>query len=693
MRKTGAEAEPEAQEETPPAVVPVDTQRANVVEQPQPAPEEAEVWHGSKPTEPIIMEKAPKTPLSRRIEKLVGENLMSKLGALALVVGIGFFLKFAIDNNWINEAARTALGLLVGFGLWGIAYSLRDTYRSFSSVLAGAGFAICFVTIAVAYNYYELFSAPVALSILVALMVILTWIALRYDRRELAVTAVLGGYIAPFLSAGPDGSLITLLGYTALLSAAACFISYRRGWWAVTAAGMIATWIIVAVTAYVLPNEGAEAVAVACFCTLFYTLFSLPVATVLRHVETNKLIFVILLGEIALNQIAYLIFGINAADSSAILTKVQGFVPLYVGLLNGFLFLKYYRADSDIVASSLRWIAIIGFTLFAPVQFTEYRVVGGLWAVYSLLLVLAFVRYGHGEYLLASLLVAVLDWAALSMAISKSDSEAAIALLISGACYMAISYQGLRHEDVFWPKLGRRVAVFLGVILNVGCGLLTYGIEGLAIELVPSVSSSVVSFTSGMAIMVVIACIWQPNRYTAGFMSLWGILWLAWDILVGTAMNVAETIIAWTGVLLLGCAISIFAKKKLTALPSRKQNPALVYFSLIGAAYVIEVLDMAVYTSGLTSYYSAAFSVGLIIAGAAVMALGLRYRRLVLRTTSLGLFGLLLVKLLAYDLWRLPIVGRIVVFILLGVVLLSLSFFYQKLKDTFFAHDSHTREE
>lgn len=91
-------------------------------------------------------------------EKFVGENLFSKIGILVLIIGIGFFVKYAIDNDWINETARTVLGLLTGFGLWGIAYYLRDRYRNFSSVIAGGGFAVCFVTIAVAYNYYSLFS-------------------------------------------------------------------------------------------------------------------------------------------------------------------------------------------------------------------------------------------------------------------------------------------------------------------------------------------------------------------------------------------------------------------------------------------------------------------------------------------------------------------------------------------------------
>lgn len=42
---------------------------------------------------------------------------------------------------------------------------------------------------------------------------------------------------------------------------------------------------------------------------------------------------------------------------------------------------------------------------------------------------------------------------------------------------------------------------------------------------------------------------------------------------------------------------------------------------------------------------------------------------------------------MTHDLWQGPTIGRIVVFILLGVVLLVLSFLYQRLKSVLFKED------
>jgi len=39
-------------------------------------------------------------------EKYIGENLFGKIGILILVLGMGLFVKYAIDKEWINESDR-----------------------------------------------------------------------------------------------------------------------------------------------------------------------------------------------------------------------------------------------------------------------------------------------------------------------------------------------------------------------------------------------------------------------------------------------------------------------------------------------------------------------------------------------------------------------------------------------------------
>jgi hypothetical protein len=63
-----------------------------------------------------------------------------------------------------------------------------------------------------------------------------------------------------------------------------------------------------------------------------------------------------------------------------------------------------------------------------------------------------------------------------------------------------------------------------------------------------------------------------------------------------------------------------------------------------------------------------------------LMWLGMRYKTRVLRIISLTLFSITLVKLFAYDIENIPAAGKIAAFFCLGVLLLIISFMYQKVK-------------
>ena len=79
--------------------------------------------------------------------------------------------------------------------------------------------------------------------------------------------------------------------------------------------------------------------------------------------------------------------------------------------------------------------------------------------------------------------------------------------------------------------------------------------------------------------------------------------------------------------------------------------------------------------------FSAGLSLSLSIAGFVQMGLGMRLHQKVMRMISLSTFGIVLLKLVFDDLWAMPTIGKIIVFIILGLILLILSFLYQKLKD------------
>lgn len=79
------------------------------------------------PATPVVP-VAPTVPKQKKqvnYEKFIGENLFGKIGILIFVIGVGFFVKYAIDKNWINETFRTVLGFLMGAVLLAVAERLQ----------------------------------------------------------------------------------------------------------------------------------------------------------------------------------------------------------------------------------------------------------------------------------------------------------------------------------------------------------------------------------------------------------------------------------------------------------------------------------------------------------------------------------------------------------------------------------------
>ena len=64
----------------------------------------------------------------------------------------------------------------------------------------------------------------------------------------------------------------------------------------------------------------------------------------------------------------------------------------------------------------------------------------------------------------------------------------------------------------------------------------------------------------------------------------------------------------------------------------------------------------------------------------AMMWIGMRNKTRILRIISLSLFTITLIKLFLFDINNIPVAGKIAAFFCLGILLLIISFMYQKVK-------------
>ena len=136
----------------------------------------------------------------------------------------------------------------------------------------------------------------------------------------------------------------------------------------------------------------------------------------------------------------------------------------------------------------------------------------------------------------------------------------------------------------------------------------------------------------------------------------------------------------WLGI---ACAIGLYvhASTSYYKHAERQTTPFTVFLNVSTTLLWVSMVRALLMQMGVEQF-SAAFSLSLAAVGTLQMSLGMRLPNKTMRWLSICTFGVIIAKLALYDVWRMPAVGRIVVFIILGVLLLTLSFMYQKLKDT-----------
>ena len=215
-----------------------------------------------------------------------------------------------------------------------MAWRLKDSYRTFSSLLAGGAFAIFYVTVAIAYHYYGLFSQTVAFILLVLFTGFMSSLSILYNRRELAIIALVGGFIAPFLVGSGDGSYWVLFTYVMILDLGMFGLSIYKKWGELPVICFALTWIVFAGYTYAADLDlmgSVQLTHLLIFSIAFYLIFLLSVASIVRI--NIRGINQYLLGVIGLNNFVFLFFALCLLQNMELERNCKGLVrPLFLRL-------------------------------------------------------------------------------------------------------------------------------------------------------------------------------------------------------------------------------------------------------------------------------------------------------------------------------------------------------------------------
>jgi uncharacterized membrane protein len=210
---------------------------------------------------------------TRSLESHIGSQWFNRVGILAMLIGVAWFLKLAFDNHWIGPLGRVFIGLVAGAAL--IAWSERFEKRGFTAFaysLKAVGSGTLYLSLWAAFSVYSLMPAGVAFAAMILVTAFNGYISWTRNAELLALYAIAGGLTTPLLVSTGGNHEVTLFSYLLILDIAVLVLAALRPWSRLLFAAFTGTIVFIAgwwFAFYSQEQEGRTAFFLACFFLIF----------------------------------------------------------------------------------------------------------------------------------------------------------------------------------------------------------------------------------------------------------------------------------------------------------------------------------------------------------------------------------------------------------------------------------------
>jgi uncharacterized membrane protein len=230
--------------------------------EPQPAPRPEH--QPSAPARPVVTSpglstpvspprhspRAPSRPVNREVvggdfATQLGPRILVATGALAFMVFLGLFVRYAWENDWVGPSGRVFLGAVTGISLVAIGLrTMNHRYAPLGQGLAAAGLVGLYVSAFAAHGFYALVPRELAGALMLVITGCAVALAARLAARLFAALGWLGAYATPLLlSTGADHAE-ALFAYLALLNLGVLVLDHYRPWPETFPLGVMGTLVL-----------------------------------------------------------------------------------------------------------------------------------------------------------------------------------------------------------------------------------------------------------------------------------------------------------------------------------------------------------------------------------------------------------------------------------------------------------------
>lgn len=727
-----------------------------ITSEPKPIFPQAPAAPTPPPPKPLSPPPPPKHSRTRaEWEALVGGKLLNRIGAFALILGVGFFLKYAFDNNWLSETMRVLIGAAIGAGL--LVLGNRSHHKGlqiFSQGLIGAGLAIFYLSVYASFNFYHLVPQAVALVMMAGVTVLAFWQAFVYDSLAISVLGWAGGFLTPVLLSTGTANEVGLFTYVALLSAGLLAVTLKKEAWVIleplTLAGMYLVYFVWFADDY---TESDFALTIF-FLTIFWGLFfSLEVRHALRPTAVFNVPRQIVAG---LNAALYYLgmaalFEDRHEDWTSAMTLALGAVYFITMVA-----IKRRTSSETLTTTRLTLTAIILLVIATAIEFSGFKLIifwslealallacGRRWrlshvwpsglaligiSVYALLFTNGALAYQpisefklvlNQRFLAFAILAATCFTAARFMKTIEHKQTGLLQICLHYAwCVLLFILFTVETNDIF-AKLMLNTAgqaqAHLSSILGYTFATV-WAFFALPVTLAGMRQKMFPLLYSGLAILS-LALIWAVLQTLGQFkpLSEFALLinhrFLLSMVLLAAALFLLREAVRFDRLTASWFDRLTASQDNESLAGKEKQRPAWLKWLLIGIPTIIVLFVFGLFTAETRDYFDRAIFLlnrpdtsadisqkieqlrnlkQLSVSGVwllysiALMAIGIWRREQGLRLLSIGIFGITILKIFLYDLSFLSTLYRIFAFLGLGLILLLVSYLYQKYKTIIF---------
>ncbi|TAF32256.1 MAG: DUF2339 domain-containing protein [Cytophagales bacterium] len=386
------------------------------------------------------------------VETFIGENLMSKLGVLMLVIGISFGVNYGIATGFITEVGRLGIGVLTAIIAFFFAHQLRESNETFSSLLAVTGTIILYYTAFLFFGYYQIQNLLIAFSVCLAVVFVAVGLALYYDRKRLALFAMISGYLAGYLIDGSVTSYEFLFAYLLILNVAFIAIAYHRNWTGVNLITFFSSlflyggWLVT----HDMTEDRAYQTAMI-FSTLYYlTFFAMNVInSVRKNIDLSRFNHTMLLTN-TFFYVASVLYVLIVRDNTR---ETIGIFAVCLGVFNAaYAYVLQSRKEED----SNLFMSVVSYTIFFVTAAIPLILGGRLltifWGLESAILLYLAIRSGAYRIKQAALVVLVLALLSLPVELILAYSNSLIVFFWNRAVFVMVFYVALMLSLLYMVK-------------------------------------------------------------------------------------------------------------------------------------------------------------------------------------------------------------------------------------------------